>query len=227
MNIIKVNKGPSSISLRFLAYMGSLLMLMVVFSDLAEDVWFREVFAWDAPVMLAIHQLSNPFWDQAMFWITQTGEVGAILVAIIIAAWFIWHNRNKQALAILISLAGGATINTLLKLFFSRSRPALFPPLVIESGFSFPSGHVTASMAVYGFLAILLWRSRHRLWAMFALFWIGLIAVSRVYLGVHYPSDVLGAFIFSTLWLLAVIGLFDRLERRESPRNISTLSIDK
>jgi len=222
MNIIKTAKRPASVSLRFLAYMGILLTLVVIFSDLAEDVWFQEGFTWDAPVMLAIHHLSTPVLDQALFWITQTGEVGAILAAIIVAAWFYWQHLNKQALAVMVSLAGGVAINTLLKLFFTRSRPALFPPLVLESGFSFPSGHVAASMAVYGFLAILLWRSRQRFWAMFVLFWIGLVALSRVYLGVHYPSDVLGAFIFSCLWLLAVFGVFDRLEQRESPRATST-----
>jgi undecaprenyl-diphosphatase len=90
--------------------------------------------------------------------------------------------------SILISLSGATALNTLLKFLLRRPRPSLFPPLVVESGFSFPSGHVTASVAVYGFLAVMLWREHRRGWAIFTAAWIPLVIFSRVYLGVHYPA---------------------------------------
>ena len=97
-----------------------------------------------------------------------------------------------------------------LKLLFARPRPALFPPLVVESGFSFPSGHVTTSVAVYGLLAVFLWRQGHRGWAIVAAAWVLVVAVSRIYLGVHYPSDTLGSITFASLWLWAVVAIRTR-----------------
>jgi len=85
----------------------------------------------------------------------------------------------------------------------------LFAPLVVERGFSFPSGHVTASVAVYGFLAVLLWRNNRRAWAIFSAAWVFVVAASRVYLGVHYPSDVLGAMSLTSLWLMIVLAVHD------------------
>jgi membrane-associated phospholipid phosphatase len=172
--------------------------------NLAEDVWFQEGFSWDAPIILAIHQLSNPTLDTLMRLITQTGEIGAITVAIILAGWFAWKHRYLDAVTILIALCGAVAINTIFKLVFARPRPNLFPPLVMENGFSFPSGHVTASVAVYGFLAVMLWQSNHRGLALLSGAWVLLVAISRIYLGVHYPSDTIAAIAFASLWLIVV-----------------------
>jgi len=92
---------------------------------------------------------------------------------------------------------GATALNTALKLLLSRPRPSLFTPLVSASGFSFPSGHVTASVATFGFLAVLLWREKRFGWAIASLVLVPLVALSRIYLGVHYPSDVLGSLIFA------------------------------
>jgi undecaprenyl-diphosphatase len=98
----------------------------------------------------------------------------------------------------------------MLKFLLTRPRPAFFPPLVVESGFSFPSGHVTASIAVFGFLAVLLWRGRRYGWAILLGALIPIVAISRIYLGVHYPSDTLGSIIFASLWLIVVFSVRDR-----------------
>lgn len=197
-----------------------ILGLVAIFTDLAEDVWFREGFTWDAPVILAIHQFSRPWLDTLMRILTQAGEIGAVVVALLAAAWFIWKHKRLDAASILISLSGSAALNTLLKILLKRPRPSLFPPLVVESGFSFPSGHVTASVAVYGFLAVWFWRTHRRGWAVFSAAWIPVVAVSRVYLGVHYPSDILGALIFTSLWLVVVFAVGDWYAR--SSRTKST-----
>jgi len=201
---------PRRLIFRWLIGLGLVLGLVLIFGELAEDVWFREGFTWDAPIILAIHQLSNPFLDAVMWLVTQTGQIGAVVVVIITAIWFVHHQRSVDALAIIVSLVGAAALNAVLKLIFARPRPSLFPPIVVVSGFSFPSGHVTASAAVYGFLAVLLWREGRRGWAILLGLWVGLVAVSRIYLGVHYPSDTLGAMIFTSLWLLVVFFIRDR-----------------
>jgi undecaprenyl-diphosphatase len=141
--------------------------------------------------------------------VAQTGEFWAIAVAAIVAAWFLWKRKYLDAASIIASLSGAAALNTLLKILLRRLRPGLFSPLVVESGFNFPSGHVTASVAVYGFLAVLLWRHDHRGWAILSGVWVLVVALSRIYLGVHYPSDALGAIIFTSLWLMIVFTIHD------------------
>jgi len=195
------------LALRWLLGLAGVLALGAIFTELAEDVWFHEGFTWDAPLILALHQFSRPWLDTAMRIVTQTGEGGAIALALVLAGWFLWRRRRLDAATVVISFAGAAAINTVLKLLLARPRPALFPPLVAESGFSFPSGHVTASVAVYGLLAVFLWRQRHRAWAIASGFWILAVAVSRIYLGVHYPSDTLGSLTFATLWLLMIFAV--------------------
>jgi membrane-associated phospholipid phosphatase len=207
MDFMNVIRRPQSTRLliQWLFGLAVVAGLIVVFAKLAEDVWFQEGFSWDAPIILAIHNLANPTLDTIMRFVTQTGVTGAITIAIILAGWFAWRHRYVEAASVLIALGGAVAINALLKLLFARPRPQLFPPLVVENGFSFPSGHVTASVAVYGFLAVLLWQNKHRVWAVLSGIWILMVAISRIYLGVHYPSDTVAAIASTSLWLIVVI----------------------
>jgi undecaprenyl-diphosphatase len=209
LHMLKKTEFSIRLALRWLLGFGFILGLVAVFTDLAEDVWFLEGFAWDAPIILAIHHLSRPWLDTVMRLVTQTGEIGVIAVAILLAAWFSWKHNVLDAISIIISLGGAAAQNAVLKVMLLRPRPNLFPPLVVESGFSFPSGHVTASVAVYGFIAVLLWRNDHRGWAVLSGVWVLMVALSRIYLGVHYPSDTLGALIAASLWLMVVFAIHD------------------
>jgi membrane-associated phospholipid phosphatase len=179
--------------------------LIIVFAKLAEDVWFQEGFSWDVPIIMAIHNLGNPTLNAFMRFVTLTGETGAIIIAIILAGWFVRKHRQIEALSVLIAFGGAVIINSLLKLLFARPRPNLFPPLVMESGFSFPSGHVTASVAAYGFLAFVLWQNKHCVWALLSVVWVFLVAISRIYLGVHYPSDTIAAIASASLWIVVVL----------------------
>jgi len=204
-NIVERQTRPVQLLIRWLLGLGVVSALMFVFAKLAEDVWFQEGFSWDAPIILAIHQLGSPTLDLFMRFVTQTGELGAITVAIIMAGWFLSKSRRIEAYTVVVAFGGAVTINSLLKLLFARPRPSLFPPLVVERGFSFPSGHVTASMAVYGLLAVVLWQNKQYGWSILSGLWILLVAVSRVYLGLHYPSDTLAAIAFTSLWVIAVV----------------------
>ena len=205
IDMVRRPTEPTRLFIQWLCGLAIVAVLIVVFAKLAEDVWFREGFSWDAPIILAIHQFSNPALDTFMRFVTQTGETGAMAIAVILAGWFIWKHRQVEAFSILIAFGGAMVINAVLKLLFARPRPNLFPPLIVESGFGFPSGHVTASVAVFGFLAILLWKNKHYAWALFSGGWIFMVAISRIYLGVHYPSDTIAAIAFASLWLIVVI----------------------
>lgn len=204
VNVVKKQSQSAQFFTRRLIGLKIVFVLIVVFAKLAEDVWFREGFSWDAPIILAIHNFSNPTLDTFMRFVTQTGEAGAIAIAILLAGWFVWKHRRVEALSVLIAFGGAVGINSLLKLLFARPRPHLFPPLVVESGFSFPSGHVTASVAAYGLLAILLWQNKHHVWALLSGAWVFMVAISRIYLGVHYPSDTIAAISYTSLWLIVV-----------------------
>ncbi len=210
----KIRSHEWHLLLRWMLGLGIVLVAVWVYFDLAEDVLVREAFVWDSPIIMAIHQFSSPGLDSFMLAITQMGQWGAILIAIGASIYFAKHRDLLDSAAVLFSLGAGVTINALLKILFMRPRPALFIPLVNEPGFSFPSGHVTAAGAVFGFLAIMLWRRGKRLWAMLCASLVLLVAISRIYLGVHYPSDTLSALIFSFLWLLILFFVRDRYERQ-------------
>jgi undecaprenyl-diphosphatase len=114
--------------------------------------------------------------------------------------------------ALVVCYAGSWLLTDGLKLLFVRPRPDVFPPLTTELGYSFPSGHALTSAALYGFLAFLCWQARRRVWALLLAFFGLWIGASRVYLGVHYPSDVLAASAVGVVWL-AVVVLGYRAER--------------
>ncbi len=204
VNTLKKQSQSAQFLIRWLIGLKIVFVLSAVFAQLAKKVWLQESFRWDAPFMLAIHNLGNPTLDVIMRFVTQTGGTGTVVVAAILASWLAWKQRRVESLFVLIGFGGAAGINSLLKLLFARPRPNLFPPLVVESSFSFPSGHVTASVAVYGFLAILLWQNKHRVLALVSGTWVFMVAISRIYLGVHYPSDTLAAIAFTSLWLIVV-----------------------
>ncbi len=183
----------------------------VVFLELAEDVWLKEGFSWDAPLMRDIHRLSTPWLDTVMKAVTLTSSGVAVAVAVGIAVWlWRWRQQPLDTLTLVVTIFGSVTINTLLKLLFARPRPAVFPPLTIEHSYSFPSGHTSTATAFYGLLAVLLWRAHHRGWAVLSGLWVLAVAFSRVYLGVHYPSDVLGSLTLGVIWISVVIVVHDR-----------------
>lgn len=199
---------------RWSAALGLIAGLAAIFSALAEDVWFQEGFAWDAPIIMAIHSLSRPWLDTLMRSVTLLGAEGAIVVAGATIGWIMWRRRPLDAATVAVSFVGGVIINLALKMVFARPRPALFAPLVEQRGFSFPSGHVATSVTVYGLLAVYLWRSGQRAWAGVVASIMPGVAFSRIYLGVHYPSDTLASFAYVTLWVWAVFSIRDRHARR-------------
>lgn len=182
----------------------------VLFLELSEDVWLKEGFTWDAPIMLWLHQWQAPWLDSVFVAVTQTAGPW-IVAGLIFVGIVLWQRgERKTAVYLLASFAGSAALNALLKLLFARPRPNVFPPITVETSFSFPSGHTMAAVALYGFAAILLWQRRHYGWALLSGLWVPLVALSRIYLGVHYPSDVLASLAAGTIWLFLVTLLFNR-----------------
>jgi undecaprenyl-diphosphatase len=127
---------------------------------------------------------------------TTTGFVVVLLITLI---WTLVFLRNgRYAVWLTISLIGGWLLNKLLKALYTRERPDLWESLVVPDGYSFPSGNAMISAALFGLIALLLFRSGkagNRVWAAIVLLILLLIGVSRLYLGVHYASDIVGGFL--------------------------------
>ena len=196
--------------------LGSILLLLaIIFLELAEDVWFREGFTWDAPIAMAVHGWQRPWVDVVMKAVTWAGGPGALLGSLACGIWLARRPQRARATLMMGSYVGAVTLSLLLKSLFQRSRPALFPPLVVAGGFSFPSGHTIGALVLFGFISVFLWQDGHRRSALAVAMCAPLIGLSRIYLGVHYPSDVLASLTGGALWI--VFGL--RLTHLWLPRS--------
>ncbi|MDB5100025.1 MAG: hypothetical protein JWM80_4446, partial [Cyanobacteria bacterium RYN_339] len=130
-------------------------------------------------------------------------------LSVLIGGLMFAKGRREDAVLLWATMAGGAGLTAGIKHAFHEVRPALFHPLVQETGFSFPSGHATLSFCLFGFLAVwlVLEAPRKLISWVAALACVGLagaIALSRVYLGVHWPSDVVAGMLVATTWVAAM-----------------------
>ena len=182
------NKKPKLLAL-------GLLVLFIggvsIFASLADEVREGDTVSFDTAVLLGINSRSSPLLDTVFSTGTMLG--GAVVVAAVslamITALALRKSYSRALLATLI--IGGTTLaNFFLKLVFERSRPELWTRLVEEQSFSFPSGHAMASMALGLTIVLLTWNTRWRAAAVIgAIVYVLFIGFSRLYLGVHYPTD--------------------------------------
>lgn len=140
-----------------------------------------------------------------------------ISIAVLFILYTVLHHRRELILFIWVVI-GSALLNETLKLVFHRARPTLYR-IVHANGFSFPSGHSMAAFSLYGVIAFLLWRhistsTGRGLLIIGSSAMILTIGVSRIYLGVHYPSDVLGGFLASGCWCAFSIWFYQRYQER-------------
>jgi len=141
----------------------------------------------------------TPFYTTLMLTATELASVGFVSVVTALAAAIMAHQRSGYWLGRLaLSVPGGVMLNEVLKYIFYRSRPALEHPLVELPSYSFPSGHALAATVFYGFAAILLWSYvAPKVWrvviATLVVVLVLMVGFSRVYLGAHYPTDVLAS----------------------------------
>jgi membrane-associated phospholipid phosphatase len=128
-----------------------------------------------------------------------------IVIALAAAGWLVWHGRRNDSLIVVIGAASVLVVSPFLKLALERPRPAADEHLVSVDSWSYPSGHSLNSMVVLGLLTVLAVRSweggRRVLAAVVGALLVFLVGFSRVYLGVHWPSDVLAGWLLGVMWL--------------------------
>ena len=125
--------------------------------------------------------------------------IGRIAILAVVFPLLLWRQRRADALWLALMMAGGTALNLILKQLFAAPRPDLLPHLDVVHSYSFPSGHAAGNMMLFGALAMLAAR-RSVYWAAGGM--IALIGVSRVWLGVHWPSDVMAGWVEGFGWLL-------------------------
>lgn len=169
----------------------------------------------DETVLQTIHGWSSPELDAWFGFATQLGGFEFVLIFMaFLMIGLIRYRLHKAAGLLALGVGGAALINQILKSTFERTRPDLWEQIVVETSYSFPSGHAMVSLALAASLVALVWRTRWRPAAIVtATIYVVIIGLSRLYLGVHYPSDVLAGWLFSGLWVAAAVYLASRLTK--------------
>lgn len=195
-----------------------------LFGGIAEDVVNGDPLTLvDARVAQWFHAHATPLVTQVMLAFTHLHDpVPATLAVVLIAACLVWKKDWYWLICVSVTVPTGMLLNVLMKLAFHRARPSFDDPLLVLQTYSFPSGHVAGATLVYGVVAALLiskikvWRWRVVI-AFAALTLVALVALTRVYLGVHFLSDVLAAFAEGVAWLtLCLTGLHTYRAHRNS-----------
>jgi membrane-associated phospholipid phosphatase/protein tyrosine phosphatase (PTP) superfamily phosphohydrolase (DUF442 family) len=191
--------APASASHRWLLLLLGLLLPLFCFGWLAENVWNRDGLTCDVSILTAIHRHATPVRDVLMVWVTRAGGVKAVLALAVLTVVVLSRKAVWRHAAFLAGAVGGALLlDWFIKNAIHRIRPHLWLSPAPEFDFGFPSGHATGTMALVLALGMIAWRTRWRYTALFCgALYVGSVGFSRLYLGVHYPSDVLGGWILS------------------------------
>lgn len=189
--------------------LGVAALALWVFGAVLEEVLDNAtVVRLDVATMAWMARHTTPLGLRVFAFITRLGDTPVIPVIGVCGAFVLWYQRHRLVFVCWLSaFVGGVFVNQLLKLLVHRARPVLAVEVMHEKTFSFPSGHTMAATIGYGMLAYVLvtyWRPRgspKRLIFVAAVALMIAVGVSRVYLGMHFPTDVVGGFAAGTAWL--------------------------
>lgn len=191
---------------------------VIIFSKLAGEIIKKQPIAFDTDILLWIYSQATPFYNRLFLIITTIGNLSVIVpITLLIVGLLLYKEQSKKAFIVFTSVAGALCANMILKLLFQRERPDLWNTLITETTYSFPSGHALISTALILSLVAITWRTRAR-WPVLVLgsIFIALIGISRVYLGVHYPSDVIAGWCIGLIWVVIVYHVARRIFRPKS-----------
>ena len=203
---------------RYPWYVWSFILLLpfifIVLSGSVSEAIIRFI---DLSIGQPIVSLRNSSLTSFFIFLTDLG--GTIFLGILVlltAVLYAWKYKDRKTALWLIvqSILGAGVLNQLLKVVFQRARPVL-EHLVEQGGYSFPSGHSMGSMICYGGILFLLSKVIHEKTLRLGLIFLGavlilLIGISRIYLGVHFATDIIGGFSAGAAWLSFVIGIYPK-----------------
>jgi len=176
------------------------------FGGIAEDIHHQEVIPFDAPILQYAHLQATMGYDRFFMFMSAIGYLqGVVPFDVVLVLALLVMMRKREATFAALALAGSALINLVVKQVFTRTRPSLWESIAPETTFSFPSGHAMGSATLACVLVALTWNTRWR-WPVLVLALAFTLAVglSRIYLGVHYPSDILAGWAAASAWTVVV-----------------------
>ena len=201
------------------AGLGGAVIFLALFAYLAEEMNEGDTRHFDDTVRMFVHAHSYPDLTAVMRFFSMVGSptvVTLIAIGACIALWFAGHPR--RAILIAVTAGGGSLLMWVLKIGFHRQRPVPFFDTRLPTSYSFPSGHAMLSFCLCLSAAALFSAGRKNLLVRITIwvFWVSLslaIGYSRIYLGVHYPSDVLAGYLGALVWSLAVGSAYQKWRR--------------
>jgi membrane-associated phospholipid phosphatase len=182
------------------------LIPLVIFTYIAHEILEGETVQLDNRVLLGIYHHSTPLLNEI---VVRTTDLGGVIVtigaALTLAGLYVSRTQWQSCAQIAAGIAGAGLLNVILKLLFERDRPVLWQHLILENSYSFPSGHAMLSSALAFSLIIIFWHSKWRWYVLAAgIAYTLYIGFTRLYLGVHYPTDIIAGWCVSAAWVIIV-----------------------
>lgn len=180
--------------------------LVAGFAFIAKQVIDGDTLTKDSQVLLWINDYAHPILDSVIVGVTLTGNIGTVLIMSTCAIFFLKkYGEIRSIIQIIFTVGGAIMLNILLKYLFQRDRPKLWQLVIQESTYSFPSGHALITAAFATSLVFIWWKVRYRwLIVVAAALYVLLVGFSRLYLGVHYPTDVIAGWCVGVAWAVIV-----------------------
>ncbi|MGQ4649907.1 phosphatase PAP2 family protein [Lyngbya aestuarii] len=179
------------------------------FAAIAEEVLEQETQAIDQAILQVFASFHTPLLNQIMVGVTFLGEpLWLTALSVVFGIVLLRQGRWTAVITLIIASGGAIGLNFLLKAVFARSRPTLWQHIVDVNYYSFPSGHAMISLVIYGLIGYWL-VTRLKVWQIpiisITVLLIAAIGVSRLYLGVHWPTDIIAGYAAGLVWLVACI----------------------
>jgi undecaprenyl-diphosphatase len=220
-------KPVGLISAVLLASLAAAVCGLGLFTWLAEEMLEGATARFDSAVRVWVHGFASPSLTKVMRFITDMGSVGLFTVLAVAITIFVIKGWKRAAVWAALSVLGATILSVSLKYGFHRPRPVPFFGVAPHS-YSFPSGHSLFSFCVYGTLAGLINARVRSLWLRIVVWTVAALLVmaigfSRIYLGVHYPSDVLAGYLAALVWVSSLV-IADRVHKTRKGLKVTTVS---
>lgn len=219
-----VTRWLGALTLRTLVLFAIAIAASLAFVIVAAEVRTGAVDRLDVSIELAVHRLDSLPADLVMQTATRIGSNLILLPCVaLVTGLAIRDHRRRIAIVLIIDTIAVIAAYSALKVMFSRERPELFDKVALPTGYSFPSGHSMSAMGIYGVIAagLIALRPRARRPVIAAaVLLIAAVGLSRIYLGVHWPSDVIGGFLGGVPPLIASVHLLHRRARDRSVADV-------
>ncbi|CAH0288520.1 hypothetical protein SRABI96_04192 [Peribacillus sp. Bi96] len=199
---------------------------LIGFSFMAFTISAHEYLKFDREVISFVQGLESPLLTTIMKFFTSIGSTASLIILSLFILFFLYKvlKHRLELVLFCVVMVGSPLLNLMVKLFFQRARPDLHR-LIDIGGYSFPSGHAMNAFSLYGILTFLLWRHITARWGrilliLFSTMMILSIGISRIYLGVHYPSDIIAGYFAGGFWIAVSIWFFQKHQERRKNKDI-------